>query len=153
MIRLIFIIIAFMVMMGGLIGGLYFWGIDPLQKFNALIGNVPASMPQQPAPAPPSFVEYGLLSVPLIEQREVHRQAELILRLQVPVQKRDVVAQNIPRLQSAYLAEMMEFLPILLRDGRRLDINAVRRRLQVVTDATLGAGLVKDVLVDQSTIK
>lgn len=155
MVRLIFIIIAFLLVMGGLVGGLYFWGIDPLEKFNVLIGNAP-SVPGaevKPTVAPPSYVEYGLLAVPVIEEREVRKQVEMILRLEVPFDKREIVAQNIPRLQSAYLQDMMEYLPIHLRNGRRLDPPTVSQRLLKLTEKTIGAGFVKAVLIDQSSVK
>lgn len=154
MIRLIFIVIAFLLMMAGLIGGLYFWGIDPLAKFNALIGNAPAAPDNQTKPTtPPSYVEYGLLAVPVIEDHEVRRQVEMILRLEVPFEKREIVAQNIPRLQNAYLQDMMEYLPIHLRGGRRMEPSAVSGRLLKLTEKTLGPGFVKRVLIDQSSIK
>lgn len=154
MVRLIFIVIAFLLVMGGLVGGLYFWGIDPLEKFNVLIGNAP-SVPGEVKPTitPPSYVEYGLLAVPVIEDREVRKQVEMILRLEVPFDKREIVAQNIPRLQSAYLQDMMEYLPIHLRNGRRLDPPTVSQRLLKLTEKTIGAGFVKAVLIDQSSVK
>lgn len=155
MIRLVFIVIAFLLMMGGLVGGLYFWGIDPLAKFNALIGNAPA-VPDEPnkvATVPPSYVEYGLLAVPVVEDHEVRRQVEMILRLEVPFEKREIVAQNIPRLQSAYLQDMMEYLPIHLRNGRRLEPATVSARLLKLTEKTLGPGFVKAVVIDQSSVK
>ncbi|WP_346344011.1 flagellar basal body-associated protein FliL [Magnetospirillum sulfuroxidans] len=155
MIRLVFIIIAFLLMMGGLVGGLYFWGIDPLEKFNSLIGNAPAAPggAAKVVTTPPSFVEYGLLSVPVIEDHEVRRQVEIILRLEVPFEKREIVAQNIPRLQNAYLQDMMEYLPIHLRNGRRLDPVGVSQRLLKLSERTLGPGFVKGVLIDQSSVK
>ncbi|KAF0224730.1 MAG: hypothetical protein FD176_912 [Rhodospirillaceae bacterium] len=154
MVRLIFIVIAFLLVMGGLVGGLYFWGIDPLEKFNVLIGNAPSAPGEaKPTIIPPSYVEYGLLAVPVIEDREVRKQVEMILRLEVPFEKREIVAQNIPRLQSAYLQDMMEYLPIHLRNGRRLDPPTVSQRLLKLTEKTIGAGFVKAVLIDQSSVK
>lgn len=155
MIRLIFIVIAFLLVMGGLVGGLYFWGIDPLEKFNVLIGNAPAvpGGETKVVVTPPSYVEYGLLAVPVIEEREVRKQVEMILRLEVPFEKREIVAQNIPRLQSAYLQDMMEYLPIHLRNGRRLDPASVSQRLLKLTEKTIGTGFVKAVLIDQSSVK
>lgn len=155
MVRLIFIIVAFLLMMGGLVGGLYFWGIDPLQKFNALVGNAPAdpTQPAKVATTPPTYVEYGLLSVPVIQDHEVRKQVEMILRLEVPFEKREIVAQNIPRLQGAFLEDMMEYMPIHLRNGRRLDQSVVAQRLESVAQKTLGDGYIKSVLIDQASVK
>jgi hypothetical protein len=155
MIRLIFIVVAFLLMVGGLIGGLYFWGVDPLAKFNALVGNAPAipETPAAPVAVPPSFVEFGLLIVPVVQDREIKKQAEMIIRLEVPHEKKERVAQNLPRLQNAFLQEMMSFLPSHLRTATQLDHAVIQRRLYMQAEKVLGAGMVKDVLIDQSTVK
>lgn len=156
MIRLIFLVIAFLMMVGGIIGGLYFWGIDPVARFNQLIGNAPAPKELPGAPvvvAPPSYVDFGLLIVPIVQDREVRKQAEMILRLEVPYDKKEVVAQNLPRLQNAFLEDMMAFLPYQLRDSSALDETAIRRRLQTICDKVLVPGWVKDVTIEQSSLK
>lgn len=153
MIRLIFIVIAFLMMVGALIGGLYFWGIDPLAKFNQLVGNAPAEPAAPVKVQPPSFVDFGLLIVPVVQDREVKKQAEMILRLEVPHEKKEVVAQHLPRLQNAYLQELMSFLPIHLRDSDKLDQAVVRRRLTALSERVLGPGMVKDVLIEQASVK
>lgn len=156
MIRLIFMVIAFLMMVGAIIGGLYFWGVDPLARFNQLIGNAPA--PKETATAapmvtPPSYVDFGLLIVPVVQGREVRKQAEIILRLEVPFEKKEIVAQNLPRLQNAFLQDMMAFLPYQLRDSSSLDHAAISRRLLTVADKVLVPGWVKGVSIEQSSLK
>lgn len=153
MIRLIVIVVAFLIMVGGLIGGLYFWGIDPLAKFNQLVGNAPADPNAPVVVQPQSYVDFGILIVPVVQDREVKKQAEMILRLEVPYDKKEVVAQNLPRLQNAYLQELMSFLPMHLRDSDRLDQAVVRRRLVLLSERVLGPGMVKDVLIEQAAVK
>ena len=156
MIRLIFMVIAFLMMVGAIIGGLYFWGIDPLDRFNQLIGKAPAHKegePVVPSVTPPSFVDFGLLIVPIVQDREVRKQAEMIIRLEVPFEKKEIVAQNLPRLQNAFLEDMMAFLPYQLRDRSDLDHAAIRRRMLVICDKVLAPGWVKDVSIEQSSLK
>lgn len=156
MIRLIFMVVAFLLMVAAIIGGLYFWGIDPLDRFNQLIGNAPAQKETGPAPVlvtPPSYVDFGLLIVPVVQDRELKKQAEMILRLEVPFEKKEIVAQNLPRLQNAFLEDMMAFLPYQLRDNASLDHAAIRRRLLQVCDKVLVPGWVKDVSIEQSSLK
>jgi flagellar protein FliL len=156
-IRLIFLVIAFLMMIGGIIGGLYFWGIDPLAQFNALIGKAPPPSSQSAdAPkvtTPPSYVDFGLLIVPVVQDREVKKQAEMILRLEVPFEKKEVVAQNLPRLQNAFLEDMMAFLPYQLRNTYTLDDAAIRYRLTIISEKVLGPGMVKSVLIEQSAVR
>jgi hypothetical protein len=155
-IRLIFIVIAFLMMVGAIIGGLYFWGVDPLDRFNQLIGNAPAQKEianAAPKSVAPSYVEFGLLIVPVVQDKEVRKQAEMILRLEVPFEKKEIVAQNLPRLQNAFLEDMMAFLPYQLRDNPILDQVAIRRRLLTICDKVLLPGWVKDVSIEQSSLK
>ncbi len=157
MIRLIFMVVAFLLMVAAIIGGLYFWGIDPLERFNQLIGNAPAQKQEDAAPVvavtPPSYVDFGLLIVPVVQDRELKKQAEMILRLEVPFEKKEIVAQNLPRLQNAFLQDMMAFLPYHLRDSSTLDHTVIRRRLLQVCDKVLVPGWVKDVSIEQSSLK
>jgi hypothetical protein len=153
-IRLLFIVVAFLLMIGGVLGGLYYWGIDPLAKVGINLGLTPAT-PAATAPAVvlPSYVDFGLLLVPVIQDREVKHQAEMILRLEVVPAKKDDVAADLPRLQAGFLEDMMGFLPMALRDSSELDIPAIRRRLQGVADRILGPGAVKDVIVENAELK
>jgi flagellar FliL protein len=73
--------------------------------------------------------------------------------LQVADGKKEVVAQNLPRLQNAFLSDMMAYLPYQLRNSPKLDEAAVRRRLAGISDRILGAGLVLDVSIEQATVK
>ena len=155
MIRLIFMVIALLMMVGAIIGGLYFWGVDPLAKFNVLVGNAPAPIDKAESkpPAPPSYVEFGLLIVPVVQDREVKKQAEMILRLQVAADKKELVAQNLPRLQNAFLSDMMAYLPYQLRNSPKLDEAAAGRRVSAGWVEVLGAGLVLDVTIEQASVK
>lgn len=153
MIRLIFIVVAFLLMIGGVVGGLYYWGIDPLAKLGVHLGNAPVAPEAPPKPVMPSFVDFGLLLVPVIQEHEVKHQAEMILRLQVEPDKKDMVGAQLPRLQAAFLEDMMEFLPLSLRDSSELDLAAVRGRLQAVADRVVGRGAVKDVFIENSELK
>lgn len=154
MIRLVFIIIAFLMLVGAVIGGLYFWGIDPLAKLGLVTAPADPNQPAQAAQSsPPSYVDFGLLIVPVVQDREIKKQVEMILRLQVADGKRELVAHNLPRLQHAYLQDMMSFLPGHLREGQPLDLVVIRRRMVLVADRALEPGLVKDVMVEYSTIK
>ena len=149
--RLIMIVVAFLVMLGGAVGGLYYWGIDPLAK----LGLVPTKAPEPVVPVvvPPTFVDFGLLVVPVIRDREVRSQAEMILRLQVPGDKKEAVATLLPRLQAGYLEDMIIYLSASLKEHETIDSEAVRRRLQTASDRIAGPGMIKDVVVEHAEVK
>ncbi len=153
MIRLIFIVVAFLLMIGGVLGGLYYWGVDPLAKLGIHLGLTPEVPAAKPVVVLPSYVDFGLLLVPVIQEREVKHQAEMILLLQVIPDKKDDVAQELPRLQAGFLEDMMEFLPMSLRDRGDLDLDTIRSRLQAVADRVLGRGVVKAVIIENAELK
>ncbi|MDO8606131.1 MAG: flagellar basal body-associated protein FliL [Phaeospirillum sp.] len=152
MVRLIFIVIALLLLIGAVIGGLYFWGIDPLAKLG-ITAPVVHKDEAPPPPPPASYVDFGILIIPVIQDREVKKQAEMIVRLEVEPKNKEIVAKNLPRLQNAYLGDMIGFLSISLREGQQLDVPAIRRRLLMVGEKTLGPGYLKDVLVENAVLK
>ena len=145
------IVVAFLVMLGGAVGGLYYWGIDPLAK----LGLVPTKAPEPVVAVvvPPSYVDFGLLVVPIIRDREVRNQAEMIIRLEVPGDKKEAVAALLPRLQAGFLESMIIFLPPSLRERATIDSEAVRRNLQVTSDRIAGPGMIKNVVVEHAEVK
>jgi hypothetical protein len=152
MIRVVFIVIAFLLMLAAIVGGLYFWGIDPLAPLHAVIA--PKTQPDAPPPPPQAtFVDFGILTVPIIQDREVKKQADMVVRLEVFPAKKDLVANNLPRLQAAFLEDMIAFLPLIVRDNQPLDVVAVRRRLQAVGDRVMGPGMVKGVVIENPLVK
>jgi hypothetical protein len=152
LIRLIFIIVALLLLIGAVIGGLTFMGVDPLAKLGLTAPAVHQEAPPPPPP-PPSYVDFGILIIPIIQDREVKKQAEMIVRLEVEPKNKEIVAKNLPRLQNAYLADMIGFLSNSLRDDQPLDVQAISRRLLMVGDKTLGPGYLKDVAIENAVLK
>ncbi len=152
LVRLIFIIVALLMLIGAAIGGMYFFGIDPLAKLGITAPVIQKDAPPPP-PIPPSYVEFGVLIIPIIQDREVKKQAEMIVRLEVDPKNKEIVAKNLPRLQNAFLGDMIGFLSISLRDGQPLDVPSIQRRLLMVGDKTLGAGYLKGVTVENPALK
>lgn len=153
MVRLLFIVVAFLIMIGGLIGGLYYWGVDPLAYFKVMIGQAPEDPNKPKIVTGPSYVDFGILIVPVVQDREIKKQVDMVLRLEVPEDKKQYVATNLPRLQHAFLQDMMAWLPVRLRDTSALDHTAVTRRLTKVAEKTLGPGNVTDVVIEQASVK
>ena len=106
-----------------------------------------------PPPPPPTYVDFGLLIVPVIQDREVKKQAEMIVRLAVDPVNKEIVAKNLPRLQNAYLEDLIGYLSVTLRDGQQLDTNAIARRLVQVAEKTLGGVYVKDAVIENPVLK
>lgn len=156
MIRLLFIVVAFLLMLGAVIGGLYFWGIDPLARLEAMMGIGPPADPAAESAVgskKPAYVDFGLLMVPIIQDRELKGRAEMIVRLQVSDDNKVRVAQELPRLQHAYLQDMLGFLPLHLRESGDVRTAVISQRLVRVAEKTIGPGMVVDVVIEQISVK
>ncbi len=146
-------VVGLLMLIGAVIGGLYFWGVDPLAKLGITAPMMSKEPAAPPPPPPPTYVDFGLLIVPVIQDREVKKQAEMIVRLEVDPKNKEIVAKNLPRLQNAYLAEMMTYLGVTVKEGQPLDVPAIRRRLTASAEKTLGGVYVKDVAIENPNLK
>jgi hypothetical protein len=151
-VRLIIIVVAFFLLLGAVVGGLYFWGIDPLAKLGVSFS---AKAPENPIikMAPPGFVDLGLVVVPVIEDREVRRQAELIVRVQCAPGQKETVAKGLTRLQAAFLEDLIAFIPKHLREAGMLDPQTLRQHLLPLAQKVAGQGKVDDVLIENAVLK
>jgi flagellar protein FliL len=152
--KILVIILVILLLLGGAVGGLYFWGIDPLALVGLKKGDLEAKAQQAAAAAAalaaskPSFLDFGLLVVPIVQNHEVNAQAEIVLRLQMPANKVENVAKYLPRLQAAYLEDMLEFLPKVLNEYGNLDPDAISKRLVEVGGKVFGPDIIQAVVIE-----
>ncbi len=111
--------------------------------------------PPPAATAPPSSAYYVALDailVPLLRDDKVAGTVQIQVKLEVVGdQARDAVLQAKPRLSDAYFQELYAYIPRLLAGGARLDVGMLKKRLQLVSDKTVGGGIVQDVLLQSVT--
>ena len=152
--KILIIVVLLLLVLGGVVGGLYFWGVDPLALVGLKQGELQekakaaAAKAQAAMAVAPSFVDFGLLVVPVVQNHEVRAQAELVIRLQVPANKVEFTATYLPRLQAALLEDMMEFLPKVIHDYGNLDADAISKRMVEVCAKTFGPGIVQAVIIE-----
>ena len=153
--KIILMVVLVLIVLGGIVGGLYFWGIDPLALVGLKQGELQAKAKEAAAKAatiipvvPPSYVDFGLLVVPVVQNHEVKAQAELVIRIQVPANKVEFVATYLPRLQAALVEDMMETVPKVLHDYGNLEAEPLSKRMVEVGAATFGPGIVQAVIIE-----
>lgn len=153
--KILIIVVMLLLMVGGVVGGLYFWGIDPMALVGLKNGDITAKAKEAAAAAvaaipvtPPSFVDFGVLVVPVVQNHEVRSQADLVIRLQVPANKTEEVAKYMPRLQAALTEDMMEFVPKVLHDYGMLDMPALSKRMTEVGARVYGPGVIQNVIIE-----
>ena len=153
--KILILVVVVILLLGAVVGGMFFWGMDPL----ALVGlkkDELATKAKEAATASmaaitakqPTFVDFGVLVVPVVINHEIRSQADLVIRLQVVQSKTEEVAKYMPRLQAAYVEDMMEFVPKVLHDYGTLDIDAIRNRLVVVGAKVYGPDVIEAVIIE-----
>jgi hypothetical protein len=140
---IIIIVIVLIILGGGVLSGMAVLGMG-----GPLVGIIPQM------DAPPK-VELGLttpmilpldpMAIPVIENHEIAKQVNLEVKLLVERSKGPAISAVSPKLYSAVLEDLIVFMPIHLRDREEVDKEALKRRIMIVSERTIGKGLVKDV--------
>ena len=95
------------------------------------------------------YVDLQPLSVPVINEKGLIQQVSVAVSLECPMGKRDQVNAFKPRLMDAYLRELYGALGSgrVMMQGNVVDIEAIKARLDKVTQKVVGPDLVSDVLL------
>lgn len=147
--KAIVIVVLLALMGGGALGGLGLMGMGPLADYvkrDAGSGAAPA------APAAPATRDIAVdtLGVPLFEGGAVRTRLFLNLQLKVLADAAPAVQHALPRLQSAFLEDMLQFMPYHLRDRAKIDPELVAQRLLKVARRVAGPDAVSQVVVTGS---
>lgn len=95
------------------------------------------------------YVDLTPLSVPVINEKGLIQQVSVAVSLECPMGKRDQVNSFKPRLMDAYLRELYGALGSgrVMMHGNVVDVEAIKNRLDTVTQKVVGPDLVSDVLL------
>lgn len=110
--------------------------------------------PHGAAPNPadgPVFMKLPPIVLPVFEGRAVTRQASLVLSLELAKGKaEEEVAPQQRRLVDAFIADLYQVYDERSGTERVIDSQTVKSRLQASADRVLGAGVVREVLIQQA---
>ncbi len=96
----------------------------------------------------PYFVEMDPVLVPLFRDDKVA--ATIQIHIQLEVIGSDVSEEVLfarPRLGSAFFQDLYGYIPRMLMNSDRIDMDILKKRLKFIADKTLGEGKVSDVLI------
>lgn len=99
----------------------------------------------------PEFFRMPPFSVPTIREAGVVGQISLMVTLEVVgLSNKTKVIQKRQHLQSGFLRDLYGVASINNGSGQALQLDTVKNRLNMVADRVLGAGVVKNVLVENA---
>lgn len=143
--KIIFLVLALLLLVGGGVGGyLLFW-----QK-PAKEGEEHAEAPKKKErTGPPVFAQIGPMIIPVLGAKTVEQNITITVSLEVDDDAaKDIVKAQSPRLVDAYVQALYGGIDKgQVLEGQLLNIPAVKTKLMEATEKVLGPDVVSDVLI------
>jgi hypothetical protein len=136
-------VVALLVLVGGAVGGMVAFKVGPFKP-----AMEEAAEPSAQPMAKPSIIKMDTMPIPVINDRELQRRIDFTIKLSVDPDKKDEIYGVLPRLQNAFVSDMLVFMPLHMRGRKDADPDLVKKRLMKVADRTLGPGVVREVLLE-----
>ncbi|NVK18023.1 MAG: hypothetical protein HWE30_04950 [Methylocystaceae bacterium] len=145
--KAIIFLVLLVVVVGAVIGALYFLELGPFEKGEP----VPKTQEELELERTDnkSTVKIKAFTIPMFQGERVAGSIQVQFELEVEKGQEEVINAKMLRLEDAYLRDLYVFMPRLLRNKEKLDILALKRRLKRVTNKVLGeeANVVTDILI------
>ncbi len=111
---------------------------------------IAAAAARKKALQPPRYVTLEPLLIPRFQGDIVAATIPLQVQLETRGDNESAITKQMPRLKDAYIRDLHSYVPRLLRKQKELDIGAIRRRLLIIGERTIGKGLIDGVLVQSA---
>jgi hypothetical protein len=109
----------------------------------ASIGDVPMSTDTKPR-----FIDMEPIIITIFAEDRVATSIQISLKLEAIGTKNELrIVRAMTKLQDRYLRDLYSYLPRLLRKEERVNVFAVKRRLQMISEKVMGPGIISGVLV------
>jgi flagellar basal body-associated protein FliL len=125
-------------------------GVGPFGPDRATSEYAPASIGDSGSPkgATPRFIDMEPIIVTIFVAERVATTIQIAVKLEAIGSNNEArITRNMTRLQDRYLRGLYSYIPRLLRNKERVDVYAIKRRLQLISDKVLGPGTISAVLV------
>jgi hypothetical protein len=160
MVKFLVIGLVAVVLLGGAFGGLTILGIVPdVLGVRAMVAEplgLAVESEEGGAAAPPArdfgpvpvFMPMPQLAIPVIVNGRTESQLMLSLRLNIAPGASAQVTRAMPRLQDALVTGLIDALPRLRTRSGRVDLAALKARVNAIARQQIGGDVVYDVLID-----
>lgn len=142
--KVIILVILLLLAGGGVLGGMAVMGMGPLAQYVPAPPDVPSASP--PPPPTARLIDMETMGIPIIEGSAVTGRLFLNLQLDVTPENADRIKAIMPRVQSAFLQELLVYLPRHMRERDKLDPTLLQQQLLLVARRVAG-GKVRSVLI------
>ncbi|WP_299441653.1 hypothetical protein [uncultured Rhodospira sp.] len=165
MIKILIIVCGLVLVLGGGVGALTVFQVIPdvlgvRALMAGLMGQAPAPDTGEAQPPPPvvigeepQFMAFPQLAVPVISGGVARAHLVLGLRFHIHENARSEINSRMPELTDAYLTGLMREVPDLMGPDGRVDLPAVKAKVNGLTTRVLGPDVVHDVLIDIAYVR
>lgn len=154
--KLILALLVVLMLGGGAVGVMYYMKIGPFAEAGSPDSTVATEEIIGPdgekktvvSKDQPVFYPLDPLVVPIFDEEKVVATIQIQVKLEVMgKENREKVSRLRPRIADALLRDLYGFLPRLIQSRNHVDVSILKRRMQMITDRTIGEGVVQNVLV------
>ncbi len=143
--KVIILVVLLLVVGGGAVGALYFMKLGPFESTEEVKKSQEEIELEQKATT--TTIAIKPFSIPMFQGERIAGNIQVQFELEVPLGKEEEINSKMLRLEDAYLRDLYVFMPRLLRNAEKLDINKLKRRLMRITEKVVGPDIVEDVLI------
>ena len=140
---LIIIVAGFIIIAGAAVAVMYQMEIGP---FAAKIENAVKTPVDRP-PKLPKFISMTPIVVSIFKGNRVAGIIQILIHLETKASNEEKLKRSVPRLKDAFLRDLNGYLPRMLRNKKKVDVNIVKQRLQIIGERTIGKGILDSVLI------
>ena len=143
--KIIVILAALFILVGGAVATLKWLGLGPFENSET------AETEEAPDKDPGMqtiFVDMEPIMVQLLKGNAVAMTVEVQVKIETVGEDIAVfLSRQLPKISDAFVRDLYAFMPRMLKTEKRIDVLILKQRLQVVGERLMGKGLIKDILV------
>ncbi len=129
---------------GGGVGVMKWMKLGPFAPEQVAQESAPDTRKREPA----RYVDAEPLNIALIMNDRPRAVVQITAKLEVENEKAAMqVHKRMTKLTSAFIVDLHDFLPRVLREAEHIDLDLLKERMQYVADKTLGEGAIKQILI------
>ena len=143
--KIIVILAALFILVGGAVATLKWLGLGPFENSET---TETEEAPDKDPGMQTIFVDMEPIMVQLLQGNAVAMTVEVQVKIETEGQDNAVfLARQMPKISDAFVRDLHAFMPRMLKTKKRIDVLILKQRLQVVGERLMGKGLIKDILV------
>ncbi|MDJ0895708.1 MAG: hypothetical protein QNJ92_11260 [Alphaproteobacteria bacterium] len=138
--KLVLIVVILALVAGGTYAWLFLFNKEDQAEAEAEL--------QEEVFVPPVYVQLAPFNVPVVRDGEVTGYVNITIIVEVADDEaREVAVRHMARLRDAFFRDLYATLPLRRGSSKGFEPKFVKRRMQAVSDRTLGQGVVTDILI------